>query len=87
MWAVVWFILILCTILIPLNWYFISEVFDWNNARVNDPFSWTNPEKFAKGELIIGVFWVGVDGLFLWNWKRLWSWFSTWYYNKFNLNY
>ena len=84
-WAVVWFILILSIILVPLNWYFIAEVVDWNNAKINNPFTWANPDKYAKGELIIGI-WLGIDGLFLWNWKRMWVWFSKRYYNKFNLN-
>jgi hypothetical protein len=82
-WSIFYFFILSCLILVPINWWFFKEVIDWNNAELFRPFTWVDKDKFGSGELIIGVFWLGIDGSYLANFIGLWRRFDRWYFKMF----
>gem|GEM_PF-6799812 len=58
---------------------FFVKTFNWNNYDIYDPFTWVNPEMFAKGELVISLLWIGLDSAIIGSSLKIWSWISKKY--------
>lgn len=79
---VFWSVILL--LLFSINYFFMKECFAWGKATVN-PFTWIDSDKYGKGELIIGVFWISPNTYIIFNCLNWWTKFRDWFFQKYRV--